>query len=453
MSFDPPTEPAAFWVYEVLAGGKGFYQGSVEGAFVPGPDGTDDVCHLETQTLPEMNDQGVLESFTVELFFSRSGTALLQLADQRRARYSKVSSSPDYVIAMFFELEGDPKKGEETDVFEGRVFEVVVRPNPWFKNIASMKRHILNLPSITLQVPELIGFKNDKQGGKEFREKLYDAVERSDGAPGFITALALNTVSFGLRFAGLRLVSLAHWLNKNSRMPKGFWNPEFRPPAVTELRNMVTKAIQEARNTIGSLDLGLGRVAVWAEELPLVGDLIGRINAAWAQAEMFFDGIASDLESLMGSAEDTIDTVIAYVCGLWDGIIEAIIGMLEFAGLILRGLAALLSEKTDLGHLTEFVREATDEVIQAFSAVNWARFGDRFMKEIAPMIVEVVKKKVQVFIDEATRTPAVAAYYFGYLVYMIVEFFFPPLKFGQVAKAARVARVAATARFLGKVTG
>ena len=43
-----------------------------------------------------------------------------------------------------------------------------------------------------------------------------------------------------------------------------------------------------------------------------------------------------------------------------------------------------------------------------------------------------------------------AGYYFGYIVYTIAEFFFPPLKLARITEALRVLRAASSARFFAK---
>ena len=52
-----------------------------------------------------------------------------------------------------------------------------------------------------------------------------------------------------------------------------------------------------------------------------------------------------------------IDVILGYVSGLWDGLMEAVIGLLELVALALRLLGAFVSAAHDLDRIVNVTRE------------------------------------------------------------------------------------------------
>jgi hypothetical protein len=65
------------------------------------------------------------------------------------------------------------------------------------------------------------------------------------------------------------------------------------------------------------------------------------------------------------------------------------------------------------------------------------------VRKNAGTLWDAAEERATQFFDGVVSHTAEAAYYFGYLVYMIIEFFLPPLKFSTIIQNARRVKSAA----------
>ncbi|MEQ1905081.1 MAG: hypothetical protein ABL888_12910 [Pirellulaceae bacterium] len=431
------------------------------GNFKPGAETTDSVCHLITLTDPwqipgvRMNGEPItFESpFEIHIFLSRHGTELLRIREEKQAFFTgKQNFSEHFIFAVILaELPGQNEPDEGMDFFEGQVVEIVIpaqvsmSTNDVTAELARAAPHIFGI------LPGIIGMKRS-----EFIARVQESADNAGSSAGTIKKAAFESAGALLKVAADGLKAVAKFLNDNSRMPMELWNPKARPKSFADLLKDIGSSfdatLDEAVAQLEDADLGLGTAATVTAAIPVLGDLVAKINAAWISVRDFVTTAVRTVRDILAGGGESIETILGYVCGLWDGIMDAVIGFLELAALAIKVLGAFISKSHNLGLIVDVVREAADEIFQALTRIDWLEFLIRFKEEIVPLIVELLKKKGNAFIDEATRSSAVAGYYFGYLVYTIAEFFFPPLQIAKISKALRTSRATFSSRFFAKVT-
>jgi len=443
-----PTDTAALRAFETLTGVSTSATKTGFQWFEPGDESTDKVCHLLTQSNPT-EFLGFDFYLVTELFLSRSGSELLKIANARRKLYSELSI--DFrAMAILAELPAVRAQGEDADIFPGQIFEVVLRPVAPDKPEELAHEVLKSTPQLASRLAPVIGM-----GREEFRDRVMEAAEDSDAAPGLIDEQISKVFARILEFLAEQATNLSHFLDRNSRMPEEVWNPRKRPKDMADflhgLDATLDKASSSAIEWFADKKLDLVDLAGPLAEIDAVAAFIQQAEALWNKPREFILRVANSIKDIIGSAGDSLDTLIGYVSGIWDGIIEGIIGFVELVALALRLAAKFLRANLKIEGAVDLVREVIDEIVQALMRIDWIEFWIRFMKEVVPLIIDLLKQKADAFIDQATRNSAMAGYYFGYLVYTIAEFFFPPLKLGKISRAARAARTTLSANFFAKV--
>lgn len=457
-----PVEPAALMAFHKLTG---VATGDSEGSsirFQPG-DSTDRVCHVWTltETLLEdgliKTDEDLLSELLldlsrgrVDIYLSRSGTELLRLARKEQQRYAARGEKGGVFLTLLVELPGDASRDIEEDLFPGQVFEVVTNHPGGLSTAEVLDMVRPAIAHVLMLLPAVVGMTRP-----EFEARF---IRRGDQGSGVLDPLIERAAKEAGTIVGLiavQVARLAHYLEQNSRMPRELWDPEQRPQSFTDLLDRLDKDLPPKLNAISNqieaTDFGLESAARITSGIPVLNEIIDFMLSTWHAVQSVITSVLDAISSSLDDARESLETIIGYVSGLWDGVMEALIGLLEMGALLLQVIGAFLIASHDLTRVRAVLREFTDEVIQALARVDWVVFWGRFASEILPLIIDLLKKKGTAFIDEATRHSAVAGYYFGYLVYTVIEFFMPPLKFGKIAQEARLLRAAASARFFAKV--
>lgn len=198
-----------------------------------------------------------------------------------------------------------------------------------------------------------------------------------------------------------------------------------------------------------------------------------RINAAKALMHSltelitrFRNGISSFL-ALASSAinwldtnrpdfSESIDTLVGYFSGLWDGIVDAILGFIDTISLVFHIIIALFKHGGKLHDVFELMLEIIDEFLAVLEKVPWGSLWQIITEDLYPEVrdffIESTDELMFSIGDAISRTPAVSGYYFGYLVYNLVEMFFPPMKFSKISGVANDA-ANLTSKFFKRMAG
>ena len=183
------------------------------------------------------------------------------------------------------------------------------------------------------------------------------------------------------------------------------------------------------------------------EAIAFVRDMLGKLDRAWAKLRGLLTEFAAWIEKHRPQGEHAVNAVLGYLCGLWDGVVDAVTGIAETLRLVVGLLAAELRRQADPFVSIRLVGEATDQLIQTIADVDFGELLDFFMDELAPVLVEFVEKELDRFGEDLAE----AGYFIGYLAYNLLEFLLPPLKLTKFAKGLSMARE--SARRIAQVLG
>jgi hypothetical protein len=154
----------------------------------------------------------------------------------------------------------------------------------------------------------------------------------------------------------------------------------------------------------------------------------------------FLQSLVDFMKQHRPAAGDSFNTFLGYLCGLWDGIVDSLTGLLETLALGLGLLAAFLKASLSPRIAFQAALEGLDQLLQALGRINWLALWNHFVSETFPKIVHFLTEHAPTLIvDKIAANTATVGYYFGYVAYNIAEAFFPPVKLGKVAKGVDAA--------------
>jgi len=377
-------------------------------------------------------DRKVLIGQTFEIYLSRSGVRLLELANERK---------PGHGIEAVIFLEAN-----RGDVISRTVFEIAPRAGLSASQFLSATAHFSPILSSALSLSR-----------RDYEQLVKD---RFDGAGLFDTVEDVLLEHTGELLIALEgpVASLAAGLG-GVKMPRELWHPGERPKNFNEFLSTLALTLDTAIDRVLDALASIPRLSL----SDILSDLPGEslLPEAIARLVFAFRRMASDVEGMWNgvlqfvtdaaqfikankpNAGDSFDTLIGYFCGIWDGIIDAVSGLLELAGLGLRLLGNFVKASKEPRVAIELILEALDQLLAAFRMVDWVEIWSHFVSIILPKIIEMLRREGEELLDKIARNSAAAGYYFGYLVYNIAETFFPPLKLSKVAAGSEAATNAA----------
>ena len=148
--------------------------------------------------------------------------------------------------------------------------------------------------------------------------------------------------------------------------------------------------------------------------------------------------IADWFKSQAKDLNDNLDVLIGYLAGVWDGVVDAVLGFLDTINLVVTAVLGLFKLADNAGDVLDLSLEILDDLLATLDQIGWDGMWEEFMTNIYPSIRDTLTKQgrdlSQAIGDKITANDAAVGYYFGYLVYMVAEMFFPPMKLSKVAK-------------------
>lgn len=159
-------------------------------------------------------------------------------------------------------------------------------------------------------------------------------------------------------------------------------------------------------------------------------------------------------DKTFGSLQESVDVLIGYFSGVWNGLVDAILGIFDTVNLIVTIILGLFRVGAVADDAWDLALEIIDEILVGLEATSWTDIWAEFTENIYPEIRDTLLEQGRALadaIDKAfTSNNAAVGYYLGYVVYMVVENFFPPIKLTKVARAASRS-AEATAAFLKRL--
>jgi len=374
-------------------------------------------------------------AFINEVYVSENGVKLLELSQ---------TVQPEGITSFIIFLEINNRR----DRVSPPVFEIVSSPD----------KHLSNFFSETANIrPVLLDILNCSD--LEYRVLVTSRFEKPGSIEAEIEAYLIEKTNQGIDFLIKQIASLMQ-LIENYKMPRELWNSSERPADFNQSLQQIAASIdQTLENALSFLEERLPSVDIsgFLQELPFRDSLPDWIAAMLNYAEKTtqkiqakINGIIQLVREIAGfirdNKPDTIDSLnalIGFVSGLWDGIIDLITGILGLINLALELIKLLLGSSQVYRSTIQLILEATDQLLQSFDQINWGEFWGHFQEHTLPKFKQLVEESAEDLVNNLAANSGLVGYYFGYLVYNIIETLIPPLKLSKLGKVGSAASKAA----------
>ncbi|SMX30477.1 hypothetical protein TRP8649_04621 [Pelagimonas phthalicica] len=392
--------------------------------------GTESIGHIRAREIYHSFADN-FEIPNVSLFLGSSGLELLKFASERRKafeadRYSALTLG---FVWIFVEIQAG------AGALAHRVVKVVALPDveeslaeEWIRD---MRRALPGLP-------RALGMSHD-----EFYDRIDGAL--SDEYPS-ILGRGFDAIHEGLAeafdLADKTAKEFATFLETNSRMPPGLWDPRQQPKDWADfldgLKAEQTPILDRVEKKVIALQSGfLKRFAGMGRFLPnRLQAMLGRLSKMWNWLFGTIRGCIDLLRDMKPDLEETGAAVLGFVSGLWDGIMDAVIGFLEMLSLGFKLVAADLRLNKDFSTVFQTVLEFLETTFDALEKIDFDALWD-WVQRAWPILWNAAWTRAEWAFDKVISNSAQSGYYFGYIVYMVIEFFLPPLKASSLLKNAR----------------
>ncbi len=195
--------------------------------------------------------------------------------------------------------------------------------------------------------------------------------------------------------------------------------------------------------------------AVAAEQLAQqVLSIIRLVRDKITALRKFGNSVTDWFDQTFGSLKESVDVIIGYFAGVWNGLVDAILGIFDTVNMVVSIILGLFKFGAVAAEAWDLTLEIIDEVLAGLESTAWKDIWTEFSESIYPEIRDTLLEQGRELadaIDKAfTSNNAAVGYYFGYLVYMIAENFFPPIKLTKVARVANRS-AEATSAFLKRL--
>ena len=361
-----------------------------------------------------------------EVYISENGVKLLELSQ---------TVKPEGITNFIIFLEVNNQR----DRISPPVFEIVARSG---KNLSAFFSETANIR------PVLVDILNSSD--REYRELVSSRFEKSGSIVVEIEAYLIDKTNQGIDFLIKQIASLMQ-LIENYKMPRELWNSAERPEDFNQTLNQISSSIdQTIENLLSFLEEKLPSIDISSllDEIPLRDNLPDWVAALLNSVEKITQRVQAKINGILelvrqiavfirANKPDTIDsfdTLIGFISGLWDGIIDLITGVFGLINMALELLNILLASSKDYRLTLQLILEATDQLLQAIDRIDWSEFWQHFQEQTLPMLKQLIEETADDLVNDIATNSGLAGYYFGYLVYNIIEIFFPPLKLTKLSK-------------------
>lgn len=143
-------------------------------------------------------------------------------------------------------------------------------------------------------------------------------------------------------------------------------------------------------------------------------------------------------EEIKAELTGTVQFWIGFLCGVINGIIDLISGLLFLLKLAVKALIGSVGLAVSSENRAVFI-EQIDNIIQAFQAIEWGKVWERIKKGVSD-ILPVIDKAIR------EANPGQIGYFIGIVLFNIAEFFVPLTKLAKIAKTEKIFDAAQTVR-------
>jgi hypothetical protein len=275
---------------------------------------------------------------------------------------------------------------------------------------------------------------------------------------------------------GKGLTNFAKFINDNVKFKDYHWNPQAKVPKAGTENNeepvlventdfnpilfpknkelveqlvdpneaIFAKIIQEIRTGIEARDKSilnsidkLGEVEILTTGLviDLTPDYLDSfVRKAYESVRdkvlQLLDAVEALIPKLSDFAQRIFNVINAFVCGLWNSLVDAITGLISLVGMIFNGMAAFGEAVKNPEKAIPRLLEQIDELIQSLSKIDFGKIATALGGLISSQITKLTEE----------LTPEQVAYFLGGVVGFMIEIILEILFTGGTAAVAAVFR-------------
>ena len=298
-----------------------------------------------------------------------------------------------------------------------------------------------NTEDITSILIKALGFEKDRDGYRKWiLSQIEDSIiEENDESNLFKAAIKVLDIT---EFLTGEIVDFL--AQEKLHIPKHIWDRKERNKDAETLKKdflaflegkvaAMLKAIQKAERI----------------KPPKIPDLFeGKFVAAMNKITELINGLIEAAKSIAGfverdllNIEDSFDTLVGFFSGVWNAIVDLIIGLFSMGKFIAVGFRGLLKVEKSFSKFFDAFTEFLDELWQAITNIEWIEVIKYIFTEVFPELKKFLTEEIPSWLEEIeSRIDNVSQFSYdtGYFVFEVAENFLPPLrtlKVGSVSDA------------------
>jgi predicted PurR-regulated permease PerM len=342
----------------------------------------------------------------INLFISTDGAKLLQAWKAERDKNAIRSKD----ISIYLEV-------DERDVFSDNVMRI---------NVGTEAAKRIYDQTLRQQIHDKYSLSD-----KQFQQLISFSYE-----PGllfsFITTILAPyaaTLSYIPKQVSSKLDDFIKFLEKKARVSDKFWNPDHKnyQPKIEIVTDEITNLLDNTSKTF----------KYYSE---LGGQLVPEfISLQFSALNTIIQSFNTFLTTVVKDFEASVQFVIALICGIWNAIVDLIIGFIALIKLVIDAQVLAIEGANNLAedapYYSDLFLEYTDNIIQAVEDINWTEIFESIKSDFQDFF-KAVPSDLERFIKGLNA--AELGYYIGYIAFNIAEFFLPILKVAKAAKAGKL---------------
>lgn len=335
----------------------------------------------------------------IRLFISTDGAYLLEA--------HKSLSIQSNEIAIFLEI-------PEGDIFSDNILLIKAGENAQEYAKAVLNSKFINEKNqlTSDQVTKLL---ESLATGKSFWEQIVFTINEIEGyIKEKVTEIAINVFS-----------EIADFFGETIRVEEKTWNAGHPDYVLGEIENDIIGFLQDKSNRIEKFISENDYLPEWAKSIIRI-------------PKKLIDKIIKGIMDFFDKAGE----IWAFICGLWNGLVDLISGIFELLKLIFQGINAYEDYKNNEEYYKSLAVEYLDNALQALLKLDWSEVIIKALTAYIELGVYIFTELPgQVWDRLSTLNKTEIQYYEGYIVFNILEFLLPPLKLAKLAKLSKVEKV------------
>jgi len=334
----------------------------------------------------------------IRLYISYDGAYLLQNFDKTTVK--------DDEIAIFLEVPKD-------DIFSDNILLIKAGVNAK-QYTEEVLKHTWTKDKFVLTENEIIQLLEAIDTGKSFWDQVINKIENY--VVDTISDIAITVFS-----------EIADFFGTTIRIEEKRWNINHPQYSLGQIESDIIQFLNDKNKKIDTFLEGKTTIPSWA------------INII-KTSQRIIKGIIGGIESF---TED-IGVVWAFICGLWNGLMDLISGIFALIKLLVDGVKVHHQYSQNKGYYKSLAIEYIDNALQAMVNLDWIAIIKKGLQEFQDLMNYIfIELPVQIWDKASALNPTEIIYYLGYIIFNIVEFLLPPLKIAKLAKAAKLENVVA----------